>query len=196
MAAGAYALLLAVRTAAAFGSGHLFTHCAWSLDSRSPLRSDHRSVLGKPSRDTLGCVRVALPNRIRRSACGWRLARRRRADRSRSCDGPRSDDPISTARVAAETQPCSAFLLTAPHILARPHILALPVMVAWIATLIRAVDTRAAPPWRALPLMLCANLHGSFTFGLAIGMCSVTTALQVCKTFQTSCSYSTNTAYR
>src|SRR5262249_44014616 len=81
-------------------------------------------------------------------------------------------------------------------LLARPHILALPVMVAWIATLIRAVDTRAAPPWRALPLMLCANLHGSFTFGLAIGMCSVTTALQVCKTFQTSCSYSTNTAYR
>ena len=36
----------------------------------------------------------------------------------------------------------SALLLAAPHILARPHILALPVMVAWIATLIRAVDTR------------------------------------------------------
>ncbi len=62
-----------------------------------------------------------------------------------------------------------AFLLTAPHILARPHILALPVMVAWIATLIRAVDTRAAPPWHVLPLMvLWANLHGSFTFGLAM----------------------------
>jgi hypothetical protein len=62
-----------------------------------------------------------------------------------------------------------AFLLTAPHLLARPHILALPVMVAWIATLIRAVDTRAAPPWHALPLMmLWANLHGSFTFGLAM----------------------------
>jgi hypothetical protein len=62
-----------------------------------------------------------------------------------------------------------AFLLTAPHILARPHVLALPVMVAWIATLIRAVDTRAAPPWHALPLMmLWANLHGSFTFGLAM----------------------------
>jgi len=62
-----------------------------------------------------------------------------------------------------------ALLLTAPHILARPHVLALPVMVAWIATLIRAVDTRAAPPWYALPLMmLWANLHGSFTFGLAM----------------------------
>ncbi|MGA8935829.1 MAG: hypothetical protein WB522_16335, partial [Pseudolabrys sp.] len=62
-----------------------------------------------------------------------------------------------------------AVLLTAPHILARPHILALPVMVGWIATLIRAVDTRRSPPWFLLPLMtLWANLHGSFTFGLAM----------------------------
>lgn len=63
----------------------------------------------------------------------------------------------------------AAILLTAPHILARPHILALPVMVAWIATLIRAVDTRSSPPWLLVPLMtLWANLHGSFTFGLAM----------------------------
>jgi len=62
-----------------------------------------------------------------------------------------------------------ALSLTAPHILARPHILALPVMVAWIATLTRAVDTCSAPPWHLLPLMtLWANLHGSFTFGLAM----------------------------
>jgi hypothetical protein len=63
----------------------------------------------------------------------------------------------------------SAILLTAPHILARPHIIALPVMVAWISWLIRAVDTRSPPPWLLLPLMtLWANLHGSFTFGLAM----------------------------
>ena len=62
-----------------------------------------------------------------------------------------------------------ALSLTAPHILARPHILALPVMVAWIAALIRAVDTRRAPPWHLLPLMtLWTNLHGSFTFGVAM----------------------------
>lgn len=62
-----------------------------------------------------------------------------------------------------------ALSLTAPHILARPHILALPVMVAWIAALICAVDTRSAPPWHLLPLMtLWTNLHGSFTFGLAM----------------------------
>jgi hypothetical protein len=63
----------------------------------------------------------------------------------------------------------TAVVLTAPHILARPHILALPVMVAWIGALIRAVDTRNSPPWVLLPLMaLWANLHGSFTFGLAM----------------------------
>jgi hypothetical protein len=63
----------------------------------------------------------------------------------------------------------SAFLLVAPHILARPHILTLPLIVAWIATLIRAVDTRSPPPWLLLPLMtLWVNLHGSFTFGLAM----------------------------
>jgi len=62
-----------------------------------------------------------------------------------------------------------ALLLTAPHILARPHVLALPVVVTWIALLIRAVDTRSSPPWLLLPLMtLWANLHGSFTFGLAM----------------------------
>ena len=42
-------------------------------------------------------------------------------------------------------------------------------MVAWITTLIRAVDTRSAPPLLLIPLMtLWANLHGSFTFGLAM----------------------------
>ena len=52
-----------------------------------------------------------------------------------------------------------AFLLTAPHILARPHILALPIMVAWITTLIRAVDTRSAPPLLLLPATLEPALH-------------------------------------
>ena len=62
-----------------------------------------------------------------------------------------------------------ALPLTAPHILARPHMLALPLLVAWIAALIRSVDTRTAPSWLLLPLMtLWANLHGSFTFGLAM----------------------------
>jgi len=63
----------------------------------------------------------------------------------------------------------AAFVLVSTHILARPHVLALPLMVAWVATLIRAVDEKRAPPWLLLPLMtLWVNLHGSFTFGLAI----------------------------
>ena len=63
----------------------------------------------------------------------------------------------------------AAFVLASPHILARPHVLALPLIVAWVAALIRTVDERRAPPWHMLPLMvLWANLHGSFTFGIAI----------------------------
>src|SRR4029078_6313739 len=62
-----------------------------------------------------------------------------------------------------------ALPLRAPHSLARPHILALPILVAWVAGLIRAVDTRTSPSWLILPLMtLWANLHGSFTFGLVM----------------------------
>lgn len=63
----------------------------------------------------------------------------------------------------------AAFVLASPHILARPHILALPLIVLWVGTLIHTVDQKRAPPWRLLPLMiLWANLHGSFTFGIAI----------------------------
>jgi len=63
----------------------------------------------------------------------------------------------------------AALVFTSPHLLARPHMLALPLMVVWVAALIRAVDTGRAPPWHMLPLMmLWANLHGSFAFGLAM----------------------------
>jgi len=63
----------------------------------------------------------------------------------------------------------AALILASPHILARPHVLALPLLVGWVAALIRAVDTKQAPSWWLLPLMtLWANLHGSFTFGLAM----------------------------
>lgn len=62
-----------------------------------------------------------------------------------------------------------AVVLASPHVLARPHVLAFPLMVIWVAALVRAVDNGERPPFRLLPLMtLWANLHGSFTFGLAI----------------------------
>ena len=63
----------------------------------------------------------------------------------------------------------AAFALTAPHLVARPHMLALPVMVAWTARLLDAVERDRPPPFALLPLMtLWANLHGGFTFGLAL----------------------------
>ncbi|WP_131799874.1 hypothetical protein [Paraburkholderia ginsengiterrae] len=54
-------------------------------------------------------------------------------------------------------------------LLARPHLLALPVLVLWSAGLLRARDQSTAPSLWLLPLMLVwANLHGSFVFGLAL----------------------------
>ena len=63
----------------------------------------------------------------------------------------------------------AALVLVSPHILARPHLLALPLMVTWVAGLIRAADEKRAPSWWLLAVMaLWANLHGSYTFGLAM----------------------------
>ena len=59
------------------------------------------------------------------------------------------------------------WLVTSAHLLARPHVLALPLMVAWVGGLVRAVDRKRAPSLWLLPLMvLWANLHGGFTFGI------------------------------
>lgn len=59
--------------------------------------------------------------------------------------------------------------LVMPTLLARPHTLATPFFVAWIAGLLHARATDRAPSWLLLPVMtIWANLHGSFTFGLAM----------------------------
>ena len=59
--------------------------------------------------------------------------------------------------------------LTLGHLLARPHLLALPLLVIWSGVLFAARDTKSGPPLRLLPVMiLWANLHGSFMFGLAL----------------------------
>jgi hypothetical protein len=63
-----------------------------------------------------------------------------------------------------------AYALASAHFSARPHILSYPVMVLWLAGLVHAVESRTSPSLLLLPLMtLWANLHGSFTLGLALG---------------------------
>ena len=57
------------------------------------------------------------------------------------------------------------------HLLARPHLLALPLLVVWSGALFAARDTGSGPPFRLLPVMvLWANLHGGFMFGLALAL--------------------------
>jgi hypothetical protein len=59
--------------------------------------------------------------------------------------------------------------LMMPHLLARPHILALPLMVLWCGGLFAARDAGRSPSLWLLPvLMLWANLHGGFMFGVAL----------------------------
>lgn len=54
-------------------------------------------------------------------------------------------------------------------LLARPHILALPALALWTAELLQARQEKRAPRLWLLPvMMLWANLHGSFAFGLAL----------------------------
>ena len=59
--------------------------------------------------------------------------------------------------------------MMASHLLARPHSLVAPLLALWLAVLVSARDRDASPPFWLLPVMsLWANLHGSFTLGLAL----------------------------
>jgi len=62
-----------------------------------------------------------------------------------------------------------AFACIAPNLLARPHILVLPVLVGWAVVLLRAREAGRVPPIGSIGLMLLwANLHGSYVFGLVL----------------------------
>lgn len=57
----------------------------------------------------------------------------------------------------------------AQSLFARPHLLALPMLAAWLIALLRARERERAPPLALGILMLVwANAHGSFIFGLAL----------------------------
>jgi len=54
-------------------------------------------------------------------------------------------------------------------LLARPHLLTLPLLAIWTCSLVAAREQNKAPPiWLIAVILLWANLHGSFIFGLAM----------------------------
>jgi hypothetical protein len=56
-----------------------------------------------------------------------------------------------------------------PSLLARPHLLALPILAGWLLALMRARELNRAPSlWLAALMLVWANVHGSFVFGLAL----------------------------
>jgi hypothetical protein len=62
-----------------------------------------------------------------------------------------------------------AVTLVIPHVLARPHVLTLPILVAWVAGLVWArSEDRAPRAWLAALMVLWANLHGGYLFGLGL----------------------------
>jgi hypothetical protein len=85
---------------------------------------------------------------------------------------------IFMGRLQRHCEPFTALIMTAltggmalPHLLIRPHMLALPLLVGWSASLIAARDEGRAPSLWLLPVMvLWANLHGGFMFGLALAL--------------------------
>lgn len=59
--------------------------------------------------------------------------------------------------------------LAAGGLLARPHVLTLPVVAAWTCALLLAREKDRAPPlWLAGLMVLWANMHGGYVFGLAL----------------------------
>jgi hypothetical protein len=63
----------------------------------------------------------------------------------------------------------AAFAVASQHILARPHILTWPILVLWTDALCSARERKTVPHPAALLLMVIwANLHGSYVFGVAL----------------------------
>ena len=56
-----------------------------------------------------------------------------------------------------------------PHLLARPHVFVYPLVVLWAAGLVAArQENRAPSPLLLIVLVLWANVHGSFLFGIVL----------------------------
>ncbi|MBS0538863.1 MAG: hypothetical protein JSR47_08915 [Proteobacteria bacterium] len=63
----------------------------------------------------------------------------------------------------------AAVAMVSTHFMARPYVFAFPCLLLWVHGLVRAVEERRAPSPVLLAVMLVwANLHGGFTFGLML----------------------------
>ncbi len=81
-----------------------------------------------------------------------------------------------------------AVTLVIPHVLARPHIFTLPILVAWGAGLVRARSENRAPAVRlALLMVLWANLHGGYLFGLGLAGLLAAEAVLLAPDWRTRC---------
>jgi len=64
-----------------------------------------------------------------------------------------------------------AWGLCVQHLVARPHVLTFPLLVVWMAAHVRARHDDRVPPFSLVPvMMLWANLHGGFMFGLVFSV--------------------------
>jgi hypothetical protein len=74
-----------------------------------------------------------------------------------------------------------AFFFSLGHFNARPQVFADPLIVIWFASLAGAVEAKKSPnPLLLLVMVLWANVHASFTFGLAIAALLAAEALFDC----------------
>ncbi|HVY33472.1 MAG TPA: hypothetical protein VG960_03525 [Caulobacteraceae bacterium] len=167
------ALLVALFAPQVLGDGDSYWHVAagqWMLDHHQVIHTDSFSFTftGKPwdTHEWLSEVVMALAFR----AEGWAGVVGLTGAAAAATIGLTAQrlgrwlDPIGAVLGLALVAACLA-----PNLLARPHFLALPFLVLWTGALLDARAGNKAPSLWWLPLMiLWANAHGSFLFGLAL----------------------------
>ena len=173
LAAGLAVFALTLAASAVLNDGDTWWHVRagqWMIDHRAVLHHDLWSYTlpGQPwsTHEWLSEVLMALAF----NAAGWAGVMGLIA----ACAGSaafllarglsRSMTGLGLAATAIVALACAG-----PVLLARPHIIALPLLVLWADGLIAARARGEAPPWWMLAVMvLWANLHGGYFFGLAL----------------------------
>lgn len=171
MGLSVFAVLIWV--AAMFNDGDTFWHLVagnWIIDHRAIPHVDAFSYTfaGKPwlAHEWLSELVMAGVFRL----CGW-------SGLALLTAGAGGLTVYLVARVASRWLGGLALWLTvllglgmiAPHFLVRPHILVLPLLALWCGELVEARAENRQPGWWLVPVMvLWANMHGSFLFGLCL----------------------------